>query len=327
MGPKMLVAIVAVLGVAGCGTQTIIRTVTEGRQAATTTQPASPTQRAEVGGTLTLAGNGGESMAVTVDRVMDPLQVAPYDHAGSGQRYVGVQITLKNVGFVAYLDSPSNGATLLSNANQQATSETVSAGPCGNFFASSANIAPGNTQQGCIAFEMPMGQTPATFRFTLNSGVANQTGQWSLTGGTTNTGSASITTTRSATGGNAVSATGKASSACTGGPCVLSRMPHQCPPGLAATQSISCALARNVFYEYYQATQNHGDAAALSAWSPFSKRYYRATCYTGDDLIDCSISGTTDPNAEVLISNDVMEDYTPQQARAYAAKTDIGPNR
>lgn len=49
-----------------------------------------------MGDTITLTGNGGETMAVTVDQVMDPLQVGPDDQADPGQRYVGVQITLKN---------------------------------------------------------------------------------------------------------------------------------------------------------------------------------------------------------------------------------------
>ncbi len=56
-----------------------------------------------MGDTLTLTGNGGESMAVTVDGVMDPLQVGPDDQADSGQRFVGIQITLKNIGSVALL--------------------------------------------------------------------------------------------------------------------------------------------------------------------------------------------------------------------------------
>lgn len=45
------------------------------------------------------------------------------------------------------------------------------------------------SQQGCIAFELPTGETPREFQFTLDSGFANQTGEWSLAGADTASGS------------------------------------------------------------------------------------------------------------------------------------------
>lgn len=198
--------VLSALILCGCGaTQTIVKTVTAA-PAASAPAPSSPaaassapsggqtsssatastdgdgSQQAKVGDSLTLTGNGGESLLVTVDGVMDPLQVGEDDEADAGQRFVGVQITLKNSGSVAYSDSPSNGATLLSDSNEQAQSQIVSGGPCGNDFQSSVKLAPGDSQQGCVPFEMVEGQTPATFQFTLDSGFANQTGQWSLAG-------------------------------------------------------------------------------------------------------------------------------------------------
>jgi Domain of unknown function (DUF4352) len=192
---------------AGCGTQTVVRTVTStasgsnAKPSASADSSSSSTSTAQartakVGDTLTLSGNGGQSLAVTVDAVMDPLSVGQYDQADSGQRFVGVQVTLKNVGSSSYSDAPSNGATLLSTANEQAKDAIVSGGPCGNDFQSSVNIAPGDTQQGCIPFELPDGQTTGTFQFTMNSGFANQTGQWSLAGA--NTGATAASTTTSA---------------------------------------------------------------------------------------------------------------------------------
>jgi hypothetical protein len=119
---------------------------------------------------------------VSVDGVIDPLAVGEFDQADPGERFVGVQITLHNVGTVPYSDSPSNGATLLSSDDEQAESEIVTGGPCANGFASDVKIAPGDSQQGCVAFELPDGESPATFQFTLDSGFADDTGQWSLAG-------------------------------------------------------------------------------------------------------------------------------------------------
>ena len=210
-----LVVLLAVL--AGCGTaQTVVRTVTVGEttpsgagadagvattdsvRAATT---SAATHAAGVGDQISLSGAGGLQMGVTVEQVMDPLTVGEYDQADVGQRYVGVQITLKNLGDVAYSDSPSNGSTLLSASGEQADSQIVSGGPCGNEFGSRTNIAPGESQQGCIAFEMPQGESAGEFQFTLNSGFADQTGEWSLAGASSGPG------TSPAPAGSQVSAT------------------------------------------------------------------------------------------------------------------------
>lgn len=324
LGATVVVAAALAVTLAGCGTQTIVKTVTAGARPTTAAQAATATpastsgspQQAKIGDTLTLTGEGGETMAVTVDGVMDPLQVGSYDQADPGQRFVGVQLALKNVGQVAYSDSPSNGATLLSNTNEQAQGQIVSGGPCGNDFQSSANIAPGDTQQGCIPFEMPTGEIPATFQFTLNSGFADQTGQWSLKGAKTSIASTArvAMTTDSAT--PVSSSTNRTSTG----------LPIQCSPGLTATQAISCGLASNVFYEYYKAEHGAGDPATLSAWSAATQQYYTATCSTGSGTITCAITGTSDPNAQVDLSQASLGAYSSEQASSYAASHDVGPN-
>jgi hypothetical protein len=298
---------------AGCGTQTIVKTVEVPRTAVTTTstqarQVARSPQQASVGDTLTLKGHGGLTMAVTVDQVMDPLQVGQYDQPDTGQRFVGIQISLKNVGSAPYSDSPSNGATLLSTTNEQAQSQIVSGGPCGNDFGSSAKIAPGDSQQGCLAFQMPVRQTAGTFQFTLNSGFGDQTGQWSLSGATSDSSAASSTATGSVAPGTAT------------------HLANHCSPGVDATQSISCGLASNIFYEYFKATQHGGTGARLSAWSAATNRYYNATCSVAANLVKCAVSGTTDPTAEVDLARTALAAYSSQQASSYAASHDVGPS-
>jgi hypothetical protein len=224
--PLLAVSVVVVLLLAGCGGQTIVRTVTAGgpltsaatsQQASsstassqtataapaasseTTSASRSATRQAAIGETLKLRGSGGLTVDVTVDAVLDPLSVGQYDQADAGQRFIGVQVTLQNVGSVPYSDSPSNGATLLSRSDEQATSEIVTGGPCGNGFQSSAKIAPGDTQQGCLPFELPVNETAGTFQFTLDSGFADQTGQWSLARGDHPAATASTPTTTAVT--------------------------------------------------------------------------------------------------------------------------------
>ncbi len=105
-----------------------------------------------------------------------------------------------------------------------------------------------------------------------------------------------------------------------------SALPQQCGNGINATTSLSCGLANNVFYEYYKATQNGGNGATLSAWSPAIKQYYSVSCSTGAGLVKCAIKGTSDPSAEVDLTQAAVSAYTPQQASSYAAKADLGPN-
>jgi len=81
-----------------------------------------------------------------------------------------------------------------------------------------------------------------------------------------------------------------------------------------------------VFYEYYTAVQKGRDTTALSAWSPATKQYYTANCSKGTGVINCRISGTTDPNAQVQFTQAAIDAYTPQHAHDYAATHDLGPN-
>jgi hypothetical protein len=316
------------------------------RVAATTTDasqngPATQNKQARVGDTLTISGDGGERVDVTVDGVMDPLAVGSYDQADSGQRYVGVQITLKNSGSVPYSDAPSNGAALLSGNGEQATGEIVSGGPCGNDFQSSVNIAPGDSEQGCVPFEMEDGQTPATFQFTLDSGFANQTGQWSLNGAdnpspastdgaaTTDSTSSTQSTAEGQPDANAASndpTDAGSAGACEEGACEMSQLPNQCSRGLASSETISCALASNVFYEYYEASQNASSPGTISAWSPVTSKYYQADCSAGDGLIDCAIEGASGSDPTVDVTQAALAAYTPGEATSYASNADLGPN-
>ena len=102
-------------------------------------------------------------------------------------------------------------------------------------------------------------------------------------------------------------------------------LPNHCSPGLSATQGIPCELASNMFYEYYRAVQNGRDTTALSVWSPAVKQYRTANCSRGAGMIICVISGTNLTNAKVQITQAALDAYTPQHARDYAEKHDLGP--
>ena len=195
-----LCAMAVGISVNACGTTTTITTTASPPASTATTQQASSAQIASIDSPITLSGNGGEKMQVTVLAVQDPLTVNPAaDTADPGTRFVSVKIRLTDVGSTAYGDSPSNGAVLLDNADQQAKSTIVSGGPAGNGFAPQANIPPGGTEVGWIPFEINQGNQPAKFQFTLNSGFADQIGQWALATKSTSMPATTATTTATAT--------------------------------------------------------------------------------------------------------------------------------
>lgn len=179
--------------VAGCGATTI-RTVTEIRTqaAATTPTPTTPERPpaavppnnntpevAHIGSSLTLTGFNDERVRVTVLAYLDPITTDEFSTPPHGAKFVGVQLRLMNVGNVTYSDSASNGAQLITNTDEQAGSDPFAVG--GNCEdPGHLNISPGDTRVLCLPFEMPAAQRGRTFQFTLDSGFADQTGEWSL---------------------------------------------------------------------------------------------------------------------------------------------------
>ncbi|KPI15630.1 protein of unknown function DUF1942 [Actinobacteria bacterium OK074] len=147
------------------------------------TTPLSRATSAAVGDTLNLTGQkNGETLAVTVVKVVDPA-VAENDYStpGAGKRFVAVQFRLKNTGTEVYSDSPSNGAKIVDTQGQQfaSTIEDTTAGP---GFPGSVTIARGDTGLGFITFAIPASSKVAKVQFTMDSGFADNTGQWDVPG-------------------------------------------------------------------------------------------------------------------------------------------------
>lgn len=196
MPAKYVVVALSILFIAGCGTQTTIKTVTTPPSPGTTstaptstgdtgtvpttgdtgTVPTTPGP-AQIGDTITLSGMDNQ-MDVTMLKVIDPVAASQFDTPPNGQKLVGIEFKMKNVGTNAYGDSPDNGAELILRDDTQADTTITTDPPCdspGHW-----NIAPGATRQGCLAFQVPTGAQPKTVQLTLDSGMADQTGEWTV---------------------------------------------------------------------------------------------------------------------------------------------------
>ncbi|WP_371496598.1 DUF4352 domain-containing protein [Kitasatospora sp. NBC_00374] len=181
----LLSAAIGLTAAAGCGSPEI------------TTAPISPvsstgsasaataaTPRAGVGDTLELAGSqAGERMAVTVTQVVDPaFPSTGFDSPSPGDRLVAVQFRLSNTGTAPYSDSPSNGAQVIDSTGQGFNAVIAGTSTAGPAFPAGVRVAPGESALGFITFDIPARSAVAKVQFTLESGFAAQTGQWTVTG-------------------------------------------------------------------------------------------------------------------------------------------------
>ncbi|MFC8344161.1 DUF4352 domain-containing protein [Streptomyces sp. NPDC057280] len=141
----------------------------------------APVADPRVGDTVSLTGTErGERLDVTVTKVVDP---APTDPDGfqpdAGNHYVAVQFRLKNTGTAVYKDSPSNGATVIDKAGQRFDS-TLGSSAAGPAFPGSITVGPGKTALGFITFEVPDGSRIVTVQFAMDSGFADDVGEWAV---------------------------------------------------------------------------------------------------------------------------------------------------
>ncbi|AZQ38729.1 DUF4352 domain-containing protein [Streptomyces cyaneochromogenes] len=136
---------------------------------------------AKVGDTLALKGmESGSGLDVTVVKVVDNAKsgdefFAPED----GNRWIGVQFQLVNTGTKVYSDAPDNSAKMTDDQGQQfgTTLAEISAGPS---MSSDVRLKPGAKALGWVVFEVPKASKAATVTFAMDSGFAQQVGEWKL---------------------------------------------------------------------------------------------------------------------------------------------------
>ncbi|MCF0078058.1 DUF4352 domain-containing protein [Streptomyces lomondensis] len=137
---------------------------------------------AKTGDTLALKGmEDGSKLDVTVVKVVDNAKSGDeFTAPESGNRWIAVQFQLVNTGTKAYTDSPQNGAQVADDQGQQfqTTFAEVTAGPS---MSSAVRLKPGAKALGWIVFEVPKASKVATVQFAMDSGFAEQTGEWQLT--------------------------------------------------------------------------------------------------------------------------------------------------
>jgi hypothetical protein len=122
-------------------------------------------------------------MAVTLVHVYHHDPDAEFAAPEAGDRFISVQVRLRNIGSAAYSDSPDNEVVVVDSKGQSYQSWIIAPGVGCPQFPATEKIAPGDTGLGCIVFQVPSGAKITKVQVTLNSGFANQTGQWAVAHG------------------------------------------------------------------------------------------------------------------------------------------------
>ncbi|WP_262699719.1 MULTISPECIES: DUF4352 domain-containing protein [Streptomyces] len=152
----------------------------DAEDAAAADESKQPTD-ARVGDTITLSGQeDGEQLDVTLKKWLDPAKSADeFTTPAAGKRWVAVQIQLTNTGTTTYSDSPSNCVQAADSDGQRfdATFGDITAGP---QMASDLKLPAGDKALGWVVVEVPKASKIATLQFTMNSGFADETGQWKI---------------------------------------------------------------------------------------------------------------------------------------------------
>ena len=119
-------------------------------------------------------------MKVRVTEVVDPLPNPETERPKAGRRFVGVQVTLSNVGKEAYRDAPLNGSMLVTDLPKAANPTILIGGRCTSKLGTKLRMPAGSKKSLCLPFQVKRKAKISAFRFRLNSGFGPETGEWAV---------------------------------------------------------------------------------------------------------------------------------------------------
>lgn len=137
------------------------------------------TTKVALGEEATLSALEGE-MKVRVTKVIDPLPNPATERPKAGRRFVGVRVTLTNVGDEAYRDAPLNGSMLVTDLPKAANPTILIGGGCPSRLGTKLRMPAGSKKALCLPFQVKKKAKISAFRFRLNSGYGPETGEWAV---------------------------------------------------------------------------------------------------------------------------------------------------
>ena len=169
---KRIIALsIVALALAGCSAKSATTATTSTTSPSTTTTAATP----GVGATQSF-----HSEDVTLGKVIDPAAMGPLGSIPAGDRFVAVELGIKNTGTVALSPTPIFDAILIDQSGHSYTS-VVNGTPSCQDFAGSLSVDPSASASGCVLFEVPTAEAPAKFQYiTKEAGADVERTEWVL---------------------------------------------------------------------------------------------------------------------------------------------------
>ena len=159
-------------------------------QASGSTSPLTLGQSADFAGDAIIGSGAGEKVSVTVQRVIDPITSGVISLGVSappppvGQRRVVVELSIQSTGTSAYSDSPGQELSLISKSTNgpvgQATPGTTGPGQCATDLSVGVNIAAGQTERGCVFFQVPSDQQISAVQYQTQGGEGGNLATWTV---------------------------------------------------------------------------------------------------------------------------------------------------
>jgi hypothetical protein len=123
----------------------------------------------------------GNPLAVTMTQIVDPAIGVSGDTPNSGHRFVAVEMTLQNEGNATITDDANVDVTVIGTDSQAYTADFDSVTECTNFSFGDYTLLAGNSESGCVVYQLPTGVNVKAIQFALSGNNAD-TAQWSATG-------------------------------------------------------------------------------------------------------------------------------------------------
>lgn len=116
---------------------------------------------------------------MTLNKVIDPASGADSWAPEAGSRFIAADVTVKNNGSSAYSDDANTAMNLIASDSQVYSYYFASVSECTNFGAGAFTLAPGDSETGCVVFQVPDAVTTSKVQFAVN-GNTTSTGEWQV---------------------------------------------------------------------------------------------------------------------------------------------------
>ncbi|WP_328540643.1 DUF4352 domain-containing protein [Streptomyces sp. NBC_00344] len=122
-----------------------------------------------------------EKITVTLRQWRAPAVGADeFNKPSPGKKWVAAQVELKNTGSAEYSDSPTNGMQVADSQGQHFDTWIGAELAAGPTLDSGVKLSKGEKALGWAVFQVPSNSRIVTMQFTMDSGFADQTGEWKL---------------------------------------------------------------------------------------------------------------------------------------------------